>query len=131
MKRGVYNVVPRSHQKTTGGRVIWTRWVDVNQGYAEAPDCRSRLVGREFDIGRDDKLYAATPPLEALRWVFSFASTWPRGSSGKRRCVMIDDVRRANFYASIQRDVYIEVPREDKNAGPDVLGKFELCLCGT
>ena len=44
---------------------------------------------------------------------------------------MINDVRRAYFYAHTQRDVYIEVPPEDPNAGPDVLGKLELCLYGT
>ena len=65
MKRGVYEVVPKGHELTTGGKVIGTRWVDTNKGDAEAPDCRSRLVGREFNVGRDDNLYAATPPLEA------------------------------------------------------------------
>ena len=34
IKRGVYEIVPRSHQKTTGGKVIGTRWVDVNKGPA-------------------------------------------------------------------------------------------------
>ena len=117
VKRGIYKVVLRSHQKTTG---------DV-----EAPDCRSRLVGRSFNIGRDDNLCAANPPLEAWRWVLSFSATWRRGSSRKRRCVIINDVKRAYFFASIQRDVYIEVPREDPNAGPHVLGKIKLCLSGT
>ena len=44
---------------------------------------------------------------------------------------MINDVRRAYFYAQIQRDVYIEVPPEDPRAGPGVLGKLKLCLYGT
>ena len=130
-KGGVYKIVPRSHQRATGGKIIGTRWVDVNKGDTEVPDCRSRLVGREFNIGKDDDLYAATPPLEALRWVLSVAGTWARGRSRERRSVMINDVRRAYFYAHIQRDVYIEVPPEDPNAGPDVLGKLELCLYGT
>ena len=43
---------------------------------------------------------------------------------------MINDVRRAYFYAKIQRDVYIEVPPEDPRAGPGVIGKFKLCLYG-
>ena len=131
IKRGVYEIVPRSHQKTTGGKVIGTRWVDVNKGDAEAPDCRSRLVGREFNVGRDDNLYAATPPLEALRFVISHAATWARGRSRGRRSIMINDVRRAYFYAQIQRDVYIEVPPEDPGSGPNVLGKLKLCLYGT
>ena len=44
---------------------------------------------------------------------------------------MINDVRRAYFYAQIQRDVYIEVPPEDPGSGPNVLGKLKLCLYGT
>ena len=45
--------------------------------------------------------------------------------------MMINDVRRAYFYAHIQRDVYIEVPKEDPRHGPNVLGKLKLCLYGT
>ena len=101
-KLGVYRIVPRSHQRTTGGKVIGTRWVDVNKGDAKEPNCRSRLVGREFNVGRDDTLYAATPPLEALRCVLSFAATWGEGEA-ERRCIMINDVRRAYFYAKARR----------------------------
>ena len=83
-----------------------------------------------FHIGKDDNLYAAAPPLEALRWVLCVAAAWPGVSSRKRRCVMIHDVRRAYFYASIQCAVYTELPREDVKAWPDVIGKLELCLYG-
>ena len=129
-KLGVYKIVPRSHQKRTGGKIIGTRWVDVNKGDSECPNCRSRLVGREFNVGKDDTLYASTPPLEALRYVLSYAGTWGDGSS-ERRAVMINDVRRAYFYAKATRDLYIELPVEDPDASPDVLGKLELCLYGT
>ena len=44
---------------------------------------------------------------------------------------MINDVRRAYFYAKIQRDVYIELPKEDKDYGKGMLGKLRLCLYGT
>ena len=44
---------------------------------------------------------------------------------------MINYVRRAYFYAKASRDLYIELPAEDPEAGPDVLGKLELCLYGT
>ena len=72
-KLGVYRIVPRSHQLRTGGKVIGTRWVDVNKGDLANPTCRSRLVGREFNVGKDDTLYASTPLLEALRYVLSYA----------------------------------------------------------
>ena len=105
------------------------RWVDVNKGDATDTYYRSRLVGREFNIGRDDALYAATPPLEALRLVISHAAT--HQSSGVRRMVMINDVRRAYFYAKIQRGVYVELPMEDQNYGTGKRGELKLCLYGT
>ena len=45
-KLGVYERVARSEQQRTGGKVIGTRWVDVNKGDSESPNYRSRLVGR-------------------------------------------------------------------------------------
>ena len=45
--------------------------------------------------------------------------------------LMINDVRRAYFYAKIQRDVYIELPKEDPDHGKGLLGKLKLCLYGT
>ena len=43
---------------------------------------------------------------------------------------MINGVRRAYFYAKAKWDIYIEVPTEDPESGPNVLGKLELCLYG-
>ena len=128
-KLKVYDRVPREHQLTTGGNIIGVRWVDVNKGDIAEPNYRSRLVGREFNTHRDDTLYASTPPLEALRTVISHAATWDK--SGRRRSVMINDVRRAYFYAVATRDLYIELPAEDGQATSGMLGKLNLCLYGT
>ena len=128
-KLGVYEKVSRSDQKRTGGKLIGTRWVDVNKGDGVNIDYRSRLVGREFNVGRDDALYAATPPLEALRIIVSDAATISGGD--KARELMVNDVRRAYFYAKINRDVYIELPPEDPDYGSDKIGKLRLCLYGT
>ena len=57
----------RAQQEQTLGKIIGVRWVDVNKGDSKEPESRSRLVGREFALGKDNALYAATPPLEALR----------------------------------------------------------------
>ena len=113
----------------TGGKIIGVRWVDVNKGDTTEPDYRSRLVGREFAIGRDDALYDARLPLEALWPIISHAATI--SDVGPKRTIMINDARRAYFYAKIQRDVYIELPDEDNNRGPGMLGKLRLCLYGT
>ena len=45
--------------------------------------------------------------------------------------VMVNDVRRAYFYAKINRDVYIELPKEDPEYGTGKLGKLKLCLYDT
>ena len=47
---------------------------------------------------------------------------------GKSRQVMVNDVRRAYFYAKIARDVYVELPKEDPDHGKGMLGKLKLCL---
>ena len=125
---GVYDRVPQWHQKEYGGKVIGVRWVDVNKGDAAAPDYRSRLVGQEFATHRDDALYAATPPLEALRMILSHVAT---GAGSSLRQIMINDVRRAYFYAAATRDLYIELPAEDGLATADQLGKLKLNLYGT
>ena len=69
----VYDKVPRQQQRDSGGKIIGTRWVDTNKGDKSVPDYRSRLVGQEFATHKDDSLYAATPPLEALRMVLSLS----------------------------------------------------------
>ena len=124
----VYTRVPRSHQREHGGKIIGVRWVDVNKGDEKKTDYRSRLVGQEFATYKDDALYAATPPLEALRIILSYAAT---GSNGPKRQVMICDVRRAYFYAVATRDLYIELPEEDELGHRGMLGKLNLSLYGT
>ena len=62
-KLGVYEKVSRKRQASTAGKIIGVGWVGVNKGDALDVNYRSRLVGREFNIGRDDALYASTPPL--------------------------------------------------------------------
>ena len=98
-----------------GGKIMGVRWGGVNKGDQERPDMRSRLVGQEFNTGKNDELYASTPPLEALRFVICSAATWP--ADGEQRYVMVNEVRRAYFYAPSHRDLYIERPPEDM-AGP-------------
>ena len=84
----MHEKVPRAHQISSGGKVIGVRWVDVNKGDATDLNYRSRLVGRQFSIGRDDALYASTPPLEALRLIVNYAAT--HGTDIGRK--MINDV---------------------------------------
>ena len=61
--------------------------------------------------------------------VTSFAATEVPG--GKWRALTVCDVRRACFYAKINRDVFIELPEEDPHHGGNLVGKLRRCLYGT
>ena len=86
--------------------------------------------GREFNVGKDDSLYASTPPLEALRIIVSHAAT--QASDGTfSRGLMVNDVSRAYFYAKPQRKIFIELPPEDEEASAGEIGLLHVCLYGT
>ena len=108
------------------------RWVDVNKGDECEKNYRSHLAGKEFKTITDDCLYAATPPLEALRFILSDAET-SRSATGNQvpsRQAMVNDAARAYVYEACTRDVYIELPAED-GAGPDAIENINLCFYGT
>ena len=126
-KRGVYRKVLRIEAIKKGAKIIKLKWIDTNKGDTENPNYRSRLVGMEFSSGADPENFAATPPLEALRVVVSHAGTV---KNGKARKFMINDVARAYFNAKIDRDLYVELPAEDRDDKDDMVGKLELCLYG-
>ena len=119
-KMQVYTRGPRAMQTMKGGKVIGVRLVDVNKGDSENPDMRSRLVGQEFNTGKNDEFYASTPQLDALRFIISSAATLT--SCGEQRQVMVSDVRRAYFYARTHRDNYFELPAQDREGIKDKLG---------
>ena len=103
-KYGVYKQASLAEcYDRTGKAPIGTRWVDVNKGDRVHPEYRSRLVAQEINTGRREDLFAATPPLEAKKMLFSLAVTESIGyKKGKREQGMkIDfiDVRRAYFHA--------------------------------
>ena len=62
-------------------KVLPVRWLDINNGHAVVENYRSRLVARE--IKRDDRpdLFAATPPLEALKVIISMCASGNKGEN--------------------------------------------------
>ena len=58
-----------------GAKVITTKWADTNKGTEREPNYRSRLVGREIKTDDRPDLFAATPPLESLRYVLSLCAS--------------------------------------------------------
>ena len=83
-----------------GIRVVDTRWIDLNIGDAEHPDHRSRLVAKDFNTGREEGVFAATPPREALKFLISEAATIEEGSR-KEKIIMINNIARAFFEAEM------------------------------
>ena len=112
---GVYEVVPRAASR--GKKFISVRWSDVNKGDLRNLSVRSRLCGREFKWLDPfmNGTFAATPPLEALRYALSFAMTIQR-KHGRRLeiVILIIDVSRAHLHSPAERELYIELPVEER-----------------
>ena len=72
-----------------GWKVIKTRWIDINKGDREHPNYRSRLVAKEFRRGANPEWFAATPPLEALKFLISDAACMKRGERRKKIMIRI------------------------------------------
>ena len=81
-KMGLYTKVPVSEcWRNTGGKPIQVRWIDINKGDIKHPNYRSRLVAKEINAYKRTDLFAATPPLEALKLIPSMAATQNRGGN--------------------------------------------------
>ena len=132
-KHNVYVKVPITECiEKTGRKPIATRWVDINKGDDVNPNYRSRIVAQEFNDHKRDDLFAATPPLEAVKMLLSSAVTEGIGYSvNKMKGMKIEfiDVRRAYYHADAVREVYIALPQGDEEEG--MCGKLVKSLQGT
>ena len=118
---GVYRKVPVSMCfKETGKRPIGTRWVDTNKGDELQPKIRSRLVAQELNRSKQPELFAATPPIEFIKFLVSCCASSPW--SGRPTRLMVNDVRKAYFYAEATRRVFVALPDEDRKEGEE-----EMC----
>ncbi|CAK0797196.1 unnamed protein product [Prorocentrum cordatum] len=127
----VYEEVPEAMAK--GKRFISTRWTITNKGDVNAPDVRARFVGREFKWKSPamENTFAATPPLEQLKYLLSRFQSRRRGparSPGERK-ILVLDVSRAHFHPKCRRELYIRLPEEDAQAG--FAGRLMRTLYGT
>ena len=85
---------------------------------------------------RDSKrldLFAATPPLECLKMLLSFAVTEKIGyqPGHKESGMKLDfiDVKKAYYSANARRELYIELPEGDRE--PGMVGKCNKAVPGT
>ena len=60
----------------TGTEPIGTGWIDIDRGDEDNPEYRSRLVAQQNKYNsKEQNIFAATPPLEAQKLLFSMAAT--------------------------------------------------------
>ena len=89
-------------------------------------------MAKEIKKDKREDRFAATPPIEALRSLISFATIRGIGYHASRRSSMeLDfiDVKRAYFNAKVNRDIYVELPPED--AEPGMCAKLDKAMYGT
>ena len=127
-KMKLYEKVPIAEcRRKIGKSPISVRWIDINKGDTTNPNYRSRLVAREINTYKRSDLFAATPPLEALKIILSMTAT-----SNKGEIVMVNDISRAFFHAKAERDVYVQLAPEDVLLGEEgMCGKLRYSMYGT
>lgn len=130
----MYSKVPVTECiRCTGKQPIGSKWIDINKGDAKSPNYRSRLVAKEIKRGPSDEMFAATPPLEAKKCLFSMAmSQFARGRgefTAKTQNLLFVDVSRAYFYAPARRPVFVRLPDEDDEQG--MCGRLNVSMYGT
>ena len=82
---------------------VGCRWIDIDKGDAERPNYRSCLVIQEVRTSGIEAIFAATPPLESIRF-----SLCLQRSGKKKQNIMFVDIRRAHWTAKIGGLVCIE-----------------------
>ena len=102
-QKGVWVKMLRSEAKRRSIRIVGTRWLDINKGDEEVENYRSRLVAKDFNQGKEEGIFAATPPLEALKLLISDVATV--GEKGtEEKILMVNDVARAFFEADMRKE---------------------------
>ena len=91
------------------------------KGDEEHLDYRSRLVAKEIKKGKREGLFAATPPLEALKILMSLALTegvgYVKGREEEGMQIEFIDSKRASVQAPARRGLYVQLPAEEAGLG--------------
>ena len=123
--------VPVSFLDKSGLEAIGTRWVYTNKGGAASPFIRARLVAPEIkrvsELTPEDasSTFAATPPLESLKFMLSRCMTGNWRAPAEVKVLGFYDISRAHFHSFARRIIVIKVSREDEKcmSGYAVLDK--------
>ncbi len=108
--------------KVTGRAPVGSE-VGGHNGGKEKPEYRCSLVAKEIKQDKRGDLFAATPPLEAKKVLFSIFASLPG------LCLNFIDVTRAYLHAKARRRVYVDLPEEDQQTGAH--GTLKMATYGT
>ena len=97
---------------------IGTRWIFTNKGDTKKQVIRARLVAQEtknkttMDPSNSAATFAATPPIEGLRFMLSRVMTGPSARNDDDEIVLgFFDISRAHFHSPVRRKIVIRVPK--------------------
>ena len=79
--------------QATGRAPIKLRWVDINKGDDLHPKYWSRIVAREVKIDNRPELFAATPPVQFIKYLISRCASRQRRARPSR--LLIQDISKA------------------------------------
>ena len=106
----------------TGKPPIRGRWGDINKGDDQGKVYRSRYVAmeiRKLHGGSDrEGLFAAMPPLEALKLILSLTVSRPDQQGAHPHKLMFIDISKAYLHADvINENLFVELPQEMNQVG--------------
>ena len=134
-KIGLYDKVPRGQAVASGKPILPVRWVDVNKGDKAHYKVRSRIVGKELKAKTKEallahELFSATPPWEMVKALFSLLVT-DFEKQDKELVMGVFDISRAHFMPKVLRELYVEIPEEDKKPEEgDIVGRLNRGMYG-
>ncbi len=126
----VWRRISRREAERRGIKIVKVRRIDINKGDSVTPIYRSRLVAKGFNNGKELGLFAAMPPLEAVKMLVSEAAAM---DGGEEKTMIVNDVARVFFEAPMRRLLCVELPDEEKseNDDEDEVALLEMGLYGT
>ena len=106
------------------------RWVLCNDGDAQNPDVRARLVACKVNYGsQEDSFYAATPPPEVKKILFAKYAHEPIKKGVRQKLIFVDIIITC-FNAIPKRHIFMSLPRKLGLPGHTVAKQIR-CVYGT
>lgn len=112
-----------AHHSRGGHTILGVRWVDIKK--ADGTD-RSRLVAKEPKTHTAPDLFAATPPIESLKYLLR------RAVRDKTLSVMHLGGTHAYLFVDAVCDIYVRLPAEDQESREySMCAKLNKAINGT